>query len=174
MVTWHAPTNLIQMFRLVADRPDTPDWLPDPDDDSPILNIGHGAKLIYGAEHLDLPEWDADQRMPIPFPDEHFSAIYAIHLLEHVEDPRWLLRELQRVLMVGGHLNIGLPYYNSQMHAQDLDHKSNWCEETWKETFFNDYYQKEHGGWKFKIGANFIMAIVERNTMLITQLIRTK
>lgn len=171
MVMHKRPDNLPDMFRLVSAR-ETPDWLPDPE--GPFLNIGHGAKLIEGAVHLDLPEWDADRYVPLPFEDGYFSAIYAIHLLEHVQDPIWLLREFQRVLAVGGNLNIGLPYYNSQMHAQDLDHKTAWCEETWKETFFNEYYPKGHDGWKFRIGANYIMAIVERNTMLITQLIRVE
>ena len=33
----------------------------------------------------------------IPYPDKHFSLAYCFHVIEHVEHPRLLLRELQRV-----------------------------------------------------------------------------
>jgi SAM-dependent methyltransferase len=166
---WNTPDTLVEMFRLVADRPDTPDWLPDPLVGR-TLNIGAGNKHIRGAVTLDLP-WDADTE-DIPYPDDHFIVIYAIHFLEHVRYPRKMLRELQRVLEPGGHLNIGLPYATSVGGLQDLDHKSFWTEETWKNTFNNTYYDKDHEGWKFRVGANFIIGIVERNTMLVTQLIK--
>jgi predicted SAM-dependent methyltransferase len=159
------------MFRLAADRPNTPGWLPD--NRGPILNIGCGEKYIEEAVHLDLPEWDADTGEPIPYDDNHFETIYAIHFLEHIRNPLWVLRELQRILRTGGHLNIALPYYTAQANFQDLDHKTSWCEETWRNTFNNPYFHKGHEGWQFEIGANFIIGIVERNTMLITQLIKT-
>jgi SAM-dependent methyltransferase len=169
MNIWPVPGSLEEMFRLATAR-QTPDWLPDPE--GPILNIGHGNKLIDNANHLDLPQWDADMKMPVPFRDGYFSAIYAMHFMEHIREPIWMMREFQRVLAVGGHLNIGVPYYSSQCAFQDLDHKTFWCEETWKHIFSQEYYAKGHEGWKFSIGANYIMGIVERNMMLITQLIR--
>ena len=167
---WEPPTDLVEMFRLTADRADAPEWLPDEDQNT--LNIGHGHKMIYGATHLDLPEWDADKREPLPFDDGELSAIYALHFMEHLDDPIWMLRECQRVLRSGGHLNIGVPYYNAQAYIQDLDHKHPFCEETWRNLFSNPYYAKGHDGWAFDIGANYIIGIVERNLLLVTQLIR--
>jgi len=167
---WRQPTNLVEMFRITADRSEAPEWLPDPD--GPVLNIGHGKKYIMGAEHLDLPEWDADRREALPYDDGYFSAIYALHFLEHLDDPIWTLREFQRVLRPGGHANIGVPYYNAQCYAQDLNHKHPFCEETWRNLFSNPYYANSLEGWAFDIGANYLIGIVERNLLLVTQLIR--
>lgn len=170
MPIWNPPMTMVEMFRLMSDR-QSPDWLPD--EDGPVLNIGHGNKMIKGAEHLDYPEWDADKCEPTPYADDYFGTIYAIHFLEHIVDPRWMLREFQRILRPGGHLNIGLPYYTAQAMYQDLDHKTfYWCEETWRNTFDNPYFAKGHEDWRFTVGANYIIGIVERNMMLMTQLIK--
>ena len=172
MPTWDPPSSIVEMVRLSLANPAITDWLPD--SPGPTLNIGHGEKYIDGAEHLDLPEWDAETD-PIPCADESFQTIYAIHFLEHITRPVEMLREFQRVLRVGGHLNIALPYYSTQGAIHDLDHKgSMWCEETWRHTFANPYYAKDHDGWQFEISANFIMGILERNVLLITQLIKTE
>jgi SAM-dependent methyltransferase len=164
------PSDIHDMARLVTDR-EIPDWV-EPSGEGIVLNIGAGAKKIYGALPLDIPDWNADS-MPIPFEDESVEAIYAIHFLGHVKYPVYVLRECQRVLMPGGLLNIGVPYWHSMAAHQDLDHKSFFCEETWKTLFTNDYYEKNHDGWKFKVGTNFLFGLNERNLMLITQLIRT-
>lgn len=167
-ITFPPPKDITAMMRLVTAR-SIPEWVPDLPGET--LNLGAGTKHINSALELDLPRWDADT-MPIPFPDESISNIYAIHFLEHVRDPVNMLQECQRVLIDGGHLNVGLPYYSSQIAHHDLDHKSFWCEDTWHQLFQNDYYSKNHEGWQFKIGTNLIFGLVERNIMLITQLIR--
>jgi SAM-dependent methyltransferase len=167
-LNYKQPTNIREMLELTADRI-VPEWLPTVG--SNVLNLGPGAKHIEGATELEYPDWDAD-REPIPGGLGTVDAIYAIHFLEHVKKPVKLLRECQRVLRPGGLLNVGLPFYNAQIAAQDLDHKSQWCETTWKTLLKNDYYKKNHENWQFDIGANVIIGVAERNLLLITQLIR--
>lgn len=135
------------------------------------LNLGAGSKIIPGARPLDLPEWDAD-RMPIPYNDECVNTIYALHFLEHIADPIRVLRECQRVLIVGGVLNIVVPYYSASIAAMDLDHKHAFNEDTWKTLFNNQYYEKNSKGWRFRVHFNLIAGIVERNLSLFTQLVR--
>lgn len=135
------------------------------------LNLGAGKKVFKGYTPLDYPEWDADS-MPIPFADESVGAICAFHFLEHVKDPVAVLLECQRVLKLGGVMNICVPYYNSQMAAHDLDHKKVFCEETWRVLFSNPYYNKNKIQWRFVVGFNLICGVVERNMCLITQLIK--
>jgi SAM-dependent methyltransferase len=136
-----------------------------------IINVGAGNKDIKNAIPFDYPEWDAD-REPLPLPDDSVACIHAYHFLEHVQNPAAILQEFQRVLHVGGVVNIVVPYYTSQMAAHDLDHKHVFCEETWRVLFGNPYYDKNRVEWRFKIGVNVIMGIVERNLALITQLVR--
>jgi SAM-dependent methyltransferase len=166
---WEPPRNLMEMLRLGADRPLIPPWQLDLD--GLTLNLGAGNKLIRGSVALDLPKWDADLER-IPYDDETVANIYALHFLEHVADPIVLLRECQRVLIVGGHLNIVVPYWNTELAHSDLDHKHFFSEETWDRIFSNPYYDKDHDGWQFHVGTNVIAGIAERNKLLITQLIK--
>jgi SAM-dependent methyltransferase len=134
------------------------------------LNLGAGSKEIPGAMPLDLPSWNAD-RDPIPYPDGSVALIHAYHFLEHVERPIEVLWECQRVLRIGGVMNIVVPYYSAQIAAHDLTHKSRWTEDTWKILFRNPYYSP--GGpraWTLRETVNIIMGLVERNLVLVTQL----
>jgi SAM-dependent methyltransferase len=172
MTDWAAPFDIMGMLRLGADRPRIPSWEPETrPPNGLVLNLGAGEKHIATALSLDLPEWDADEE-PLPYPDESVTAIYALHFLEHVKDPIALLRECQRVLKPGGHLNVVVPHWNTQLAHSDLDHKTSWDEETWSRIFNNKYYAKDHGGWRFRIGTNVLMGIDARNLLIITQLIK--
>lgn len=147
------------------------------------LNLGAGNKEInwpigWEVENLDLPEWDADDDGLNKFDSSSVDGIFAFHFLEHLIDPVSMLWECQRVLRVGGVMSIVVPYYTAQIMAHDLDHKHPFCEDTWKVLFNTPYYDKNKVGpsgesWSFDIGFNMIMGIVERNLVLVTQLIKT-
>lgn len=160
--------NIQDLFRIGMDR-EIPDLIPDKS--GMVLNLGAGNKHIYGAISLDYPEWDAEDYY-IPVGNEEIDQIHAYHFFEHISNPPQMLRECQRVLKVGGHINIVVPYYTSQMQAHDLFHKSKFCEETWRNLFNTPYYSKNREGWRFKVGINIIIGIVERNICLMTQLIK--
>jgi ubiquinone/menaquinone biosynthesis C-methylase UbiE len=136
-----------------------------------ILNLGAGNQSIDGATAFDWPDWDAEHGF-IPCPDNSVSQIHAYHFFEHLRDPRIILAECQRVLKKSGHINIVVPYYKSNMAFQDLDHKSFFTEDTWKNLFSKEYYSKGKIDWEFKIGLNIIIGINERNLCLMTQLIK--
>lgn len=136
-----------------------------------VLNLGAGFSPIPCTLALDYPEWNAE-RQPIPYADGEVSGIHAYHFLEHFADPKLILREMQRVLKPGGIAQIVVPHYRSAMASHDLDHKSWFTEDTWRQTFHNPYYAKGHAGWQFEIGFNVVAGIVERNLCLMTQLIR--
>jgi 2-polyprenyl-3-methyl-5-hydroxy-6-metoxy-1,4-benzoquinol methylase len=58
---------------------------------------------LRAARHgLRLPVFNAAGEA-LPFPDASFDAVSAWDVLEHVQDPRRVLRELARVLRPGGH-----------------------------------------------------------------------
>lgn len=131
-----------------------------------------GEKKIAGCTALGLPDWSFPEQ-PIPAPPDSVADIHAYHFLEHLtgDDAIKLLREVERVLVPGGVMNICVPYYSSSMQAQDLTHKSVWCETTFQTLFDNKYYDPA-GQWKLRVHTQFIMGIVERNLALFVQLVK--
>jgi len=90
-----------------------------------ILDVGCGSKPyrhLFGPteEYLGLdiyagPEVDiiAEPDKPWPIPDHCFDVIFASQVLEHVENLDDILKEMNRVLKVGGHLIMTFPFlYN--------------------------------------------------------------
>lgn len=144
-----------------------------PYDNQIVLELGPGASKLPRADHtLEYPLWDADQD-PLPFPDESLDFIYASHFLEHCASPIKVLRECERVLLPGGVLTLVVPHAGNTLAFQDLDHKSFYVLDTWKTLFDNPYYEKgREVPWKLSVHINFMMAIVERNTAIFTQLVK--
>jgi len=169
-----------------------------------IANLGCGKHVLDGAINLDWPEWEAERYeiqlpreiiMPehpmcqsdaltgtgglfrkqlIRCPDGFLAGIHAYHFLEHLHDPRRMLREMQRCLKIGGVLNICVPHYWGSMAHHDLDHKHNFALDTWSNTFSAPWYDKDRNGWQFKIHFNMLMAITERNSAILCQLVKVQ
>ena len=79
------------------------------------LNLGSGRDRRPGYVHLDcvaLPGVDlvADLERALPFADDAFDEVLALHVLEHVEDLFGLLAELARVIRPGGVLRVAVPH----------------------------------------------------------------
>jgi ubiquinone/menaquinone biosynthesis C-methylase UbiE len=137
-----------------------------------VLNIGAGKAPIEGTVAIDYPEWDAET-MPLNFEDGSVAGIHAYHFLEHVSKPTDVLREFERVLQKGGYINIVVPYYNSNLQAQDLTHVSAFSEETFPALLRQGaWYSKGWQPWDLQINANFIFGVAERNLCLFTQLVK--
>ena len=62
----------------------------------------------YPHEGVDVVH-DLDQ-VPWPFPDESVDYIWASHVLEHVASLERTIREVHRILRVGGVLEVRVPY----------------------------------------------------------------
>ena len=56
-----------------------------------------GIEKIEGLNLTKLREIKKFDGYSIPFPDKYFDLVYCTHVIEHVEHPRLLLREIKRV-----------------------------------------------------------------------------
>lgn len=56
-----------------------------------------GIEKIEGLNLTKLREVKRFDGYSIPFPDKYFDLVYCTHVIEHVEHPRLLLREIKRV-----------------------------------------------------------------------------
>lgn len=88
------------------------------------LNLGCGDNYKEGYINADFfyhyrfwkknnkrQEWQLDLRYPLDCSDNYFDGIFTEHTLEHLypDDAKNLLRELYRVLKVGGRIRITVP-----------------------------------------------------------------
>lgn len=66
----------------------------------------------FAAVHADVFLGEIDQA---DFREGQFDAVVCYHVIEHVPDPPALLREIRRVLRVGGALLVATPDFDSTM-----------------------------------------------------------
>jgi len=99
--------------------------------DKVVLELGSGpAKQISEAitvDMLDMEGVDIVCNLDEGFPfleDNSIDEIYSFHFLEHVKDVNLMMREIYRVLKVGGK-NIGaVPYFANPYFYSDPTHKT--------------------------------------------------
>jgi len=82
------------------------------------LNLGCGEFKKAGYLNLDSnPACSPDQvhdlnQCPYPFPNNQFELIEADHVLEHLENPFAVMKELHRILAPAGRLVLRLPHFS--------------------------------------------------------------
>lgn len=136
------------------------------------VQLGHGRKFIKGWQHIDFPEWDAETE-PIPLDTNSIDGIATFHMLDHISDPRKVLREAQRVLKDKGWFISIVPHYLGSTAYNCFDHKSRFSVDVWKNAMGNKYDpSQDNNGLEFDIGLNLIMGLSESDLVLFTQLIR--
>lgn len=109
------------------------------------LNLGGGKKALTGTVNVDLlkePTTDIVHDLNVfPYPFSADSACYCNmdNVLEHLNNPVAVLKELHRVMSDGGVLEIYVPYFKSDGAYQDPTHK-HWFQEN-----YFDYFNGRHG-----------------------------
>lgn len=111
-----------------------------------MLNVGSGTDYKIGwinidnntdnnIEKLDL-NWDL--RNPLPFEDNSVDFIFNEHFIEHltVEESRQSLKDLRRVLRVGGVMRIAMPDLEA---AVEIYQDPNWKKRPFIKNFDLDY-----------------------------------
>ena len=90
--------------------------------------ISEGLDKWINLDHKEGPNVDVvrDLRRGLPFNDGTFDYILADNVLEHFasEDVVFLINEIDRVLKLGGQVEIIVPHFQSQGAVQDPTHKS--------------------------------------------------
>ncbi len=96
------------------------------------LNMGCGEYHKDGYINLDwqpLTKPDVSHNLnvlPYPFEDNSFELIEAFHVLEHLDRPFEVMKELHRILVPGGVLHVKVPHFSrgfthaEHMHGFDI------------------------------------------------------
>lgn len=94
-----------------------------------ILDVGCSTRKMSGAIGIDIdPASHADIKhdlnvYPYPVEDNSFDRIYAKHLIEHLDDPRRFIQEIQRILKPSGRAFIETPHFSCRVAYSEPQHK---------------------------------------------------
>lgn len=100
------------------------------------LDVGSGRKVregFYGLDRFPMPGvsviGDLDRGV-LPFADDSFDLVVAVHSLEHVEDLLAVMREIWRVGRPGAQVCVVAPYYTAGLNLANPYHKQVFNEHT--------------------------------------------
>lgn len=94
-----------------------------------VLDIGCGPEKFPGAIGADKnPETAADvlcdlDRGALPFADNSFDQVRALHIIEHVADVIKTMEEFHRVTRPGGTIYLVTPHYTDASSFRDPTHR---------------------------------------------------
>jgi SAM-dependent methyltransferase len=102
-----------------------------------LLDLGCGSSPLYGlykdyVSQVTCVDWGGsphstghvdifhDLNDPLPFEDNSFDTIILSDVLEHIQEPNQLFREMSRVLTPGGRLLLNVPFFY-WLHERPFD-----------------------------------------------------
>jgi SAM-dependent methyltransferase len=94
-----------------------------------ILDVGCGPQKYPGSIGIDMnPDTAADvlcnvDRGALPFRDDSFDQVRAVHLIEHVENVIRTVEEFHRVTRAGGTIYLVTPHYTDFSSFCDPTHR---------------------------------------------------
>jgi ubiquinone/menaquinone biosynthesis C-methylase UbiE len=94
-------------------------------------------KSIRADNHFDL------NRLPYPFKDNQFKEVLMKMILEHLHEPLKILKEIIRITDDGGKLTIIVPHATSYANLTDLQHKTNFTENSFNKALIREYDLEE-------------------------------
>lgn len=130
----------------------------------PFLNLGAGGQPIHNAINVDYYEGPGidqvvDLNGPWPWADHSVYHIFSSHVVEHLDDVIHFMREADRVLAVGGTMELRLPYGWDTAGMADPTHKRPMYPQTFTAFADNTHYgaqdprrfnlQEHHSRWDF-------------------------
>lgn len=135
-----------------------------------ILELGCGKKKAEGAVGVDICRTEATDAvcdlngLHLPFRDSTFDRIYAIDVLEHLEDVKRIMEEVHRVSKPGCEVFIRVPHFSSTHAYGDFTHKH----------FFNsesfNYFTGGFDQYDYYTGARFSKVSLKINFWKIHRL----
>ncbi|MFH0892339.1 MAG: class I SAM-dependent methyltransferase [Candidatus Falkowbacteria bacterium] len=129
------------------------------------LNLGSGEDKKEGYVNMDWNELTKPDikhdlsEPPYPFTDGYFDMIEANHILEHLDNPFVIMKELHRLLKPGGRLIVRVPHFSRGMtHAE---HKHGF------DVTFPLYFEKKtaESGFSGYFGVNYKLVKLELHWM---------
>lgn len=113
------------------------------------LNLGCGEDYRIGWINLDFrSNVNADvkhdlNQIPYPFKKDFFDEILMKMILEHLDNPIAVLKEIIRISRDNAKLTIVVPHAFSYANKTDLQHKTNFTENSFEKNLLKEYELEE-------------------------------
>jgi hypothetical protein len=112
------------------------------------LNLGCGNDYKKGWVNLDLIDVKKDikhdlNKIPYPFKKSLFDETLMKMILEHVQDPIGVLKEVIRISKDNAKIIVIVPHATSYANFTDLQHKTNFTETSFNKELLEEYELKE-------------------------------
>jgi hypothetical protein len=112
------------------------------------LNLGCGEDYKEGWINLDILNIKKDikhnlNKIPYPFKKSIFKEIFMKMILEHVNNPITVLKEIIRISKKNAKIIIIVPHATSYANFTDIQHKTNFTETSFNKDLLKEY-ELEH------------------------------
>ena len=108
------------------------------------LNLGCGKEILPGFINADRENFPGVNKIidlnkfPYPFKDNQFNHIVMKNILEHLDNPERVLKEIHRISKPLALIDIRVPHFSSNNVWGDIQHKRGFS----SQTFLNDNLNK--------------------------------
>lgn len=180
---FHHPEGLLEHIRIATVR-EAPKFSPTFErSGGTYLQLGPGRKIIDDSNssykcpvtwiNLDYPEWDGNEEDSLQhIEEESISGIVTYNTLDHLTDPRRILRSAARVLEDDAWFVCIVPHYLGELANACFDHKVRFAIDSWRNALSSEHDTSTEGIPEFRLGFNMIMGYSEANLFLVTQMFR--
>ncbi|MCL5018846.1 MAG: class I SAM-dependent methyltransferase [Candidatus Pacearchaeota archaeon] len=109
------------------------------------LNLGCGDDYKEGWINVDFRKNVKTEvihdlnKIPYPFKENSIDLVYMRQVLEHVDRPINVLKELSRICKNGARIKIYVPHANSYAHISGIEHRGLFTEHTFSKHHLNEY-----------------------------------
>jgi SAM-dependent methyltransferase len=113
-----------------------------------VLELGCGRTKTPGALGVDsspdatAADLIADLNFPLPFADNAFDEVRAVHVIEHLKDVMRAMEEMHRVARPGGTIYLVTPHYTDFISWCDPTHR--WHLNSFSFRYFGPIHKERH------------------------------
>lgn len=121
-----------------------------------IANLGCGNDYLAGAVNVDFYAERADIKhdlacFPYPFDDDSFDRILAQNIIEHLDNPIEVMREIHRIGADGCLVDIRVPHFRSASLYEDITHVRGFAWRTFDVFLENGSVYGEYANFRFEM-----------------------
>lgn len=104
------------------------------------LNLGCGGDLKEGYVNVDFEKFKGIDlsfdlnKVPYPFKKNEIEKVLMFNILEHLENPYEIMKEIYRICKPGAKIYLKVPHFSSNTAWADIQHKRGYSVETFMNT----------------------------------------